>query len=1072
MSTVFPTAFASWVFANPTTLNGASLGLVLLREAPNFENQDPRYIGITNRTTLFSMPGWLEATGTGLPLTATQAVSIRTNGANHYVLLNNFPLTGIVAAEVKAIAFYYTGTINGVTNPIIMITNDLFTEGWAVLTANDGITAQPDTTMTGSNRWIFAWADPPTGATTVQFVTGPVAINKGVPPFESSHAQHVWIFPQRSNMMANPSFELPGTNFWSTNGTMTRVAEPATNGGGWSGRFTSAVNGYLDPAVGGVSTPDTIDMAIDGSFRLSWRARIDSITPGPWMVLKATGLAPGREYLIYYYDTGSGIMTALSTDSSPGAPFGNTDIGVSYPTPLGAVHTFGIESSPRHLTVTTIFDGVRSSDAFPAGSAPVYPHTSGSVQIAAADNMVGRVYWVKMEAINRAQLVLPGVAGNYLSVPDTASLTPSGDFEAVVRVKPTTWTPMSYFPTYVGRWDWSGPSWKFGGWQNTKLLTLSINVRGFDVDYLTSTADVPFTDGVGGWLKATRIATTGVIRFYTAADQPLEPTTWTKLGADVASPTGGLLRPGTTPFRIGASTFDGEELHGRISRVIVRNGIDGPAVVDVSENDAYTPAGTVRHDFTMAPDGGIPQADTGQFWLQRGPSLPYIADGKLTADGLAGYVDVDLGAPVKHIKATFSFSSEGTTDDSFAGVLIWEHSATGTPFPPDSPLHLVVGRNYYTADIWKDQVYYGAIGGVKYYSTPLTLDTPYTIEATLQGSIWTIIGPDGVTRQHTDSRFASITGSFAGLEVYGMVPGTTHRPEFLSVEADTGGVFKASTGQSVSVAQTAGNTIVQPQPDSVIWSWDANDYVSGTTMTSGGRTWTLTASGAITPKIGMPNTRNTLVVESNVFPTFKEEVWTIQLMAKGSGTLKVGLVHWDDTFIETRVDWGTELWTLTPDSFTPIAVIRSAPDAYQGMLRVEMTGGASLTLDTVCVEAGALVDWPYFDGSSTYGARGDFVWYGGQGRQGASYSLWYNNKNAILGRMFALDYTGAQVITDEVVAEQGFVYQWVPAGTVVTPHPDVLYVNDLQAPVPPKAAGVLAYRNNVITDVDKVISPW
>jgi hypothetical protein len=74
--------------------------------------------------------------------------------------------------------------------------------------------------------------------------------------------------------------------------------------------------------------------------------------------------------------------------------------------------------------------------------------------------------------------------------------------------------------------------------------------------------------------------------------------------------------------------------------------------------------------------------------------------------------------------------------------------------------------------------------------------------------------------------------------------------------------------------------------------------------------------------------------------------------------------------------------------------------------------------------------------------------------------------------MFALDYTGAQVITDEVVAAQGFVYQWVPAGTVVIPHMDALYVNDLQAPVPTKAAGVLAYRSNVITDVDKVLSPW
>ncbi|MET0415642.1 MAG: hypothetical protein ABW022_06440 [Actinoplanes sp.] len=38
-------------------------------------------------------------------------------------------------------------------------------------------------------------------------------------------------------------------------------------------------------------------------------------------------------------------------------------------------------------------------------------------------------------------------------------------------------------------------------------------------------------------------------------------------------------------------------------------------------------------------------------------------------------------------------------------------------------------------------------------------------------------------------------------------------------------------------------------PTAVLWSWDASDYVSGTSMVSGGRTWTLTSSAAITPMV-------------------------------------------------------------------------------------------------------------------------------------------------------------------------------------------------------------------------------
>ena len=213
-----------------------------------------------------------------------------------------------------------------------------------------------------------------------------------------------------------------------------------------------------------------------------------------------------------------------------------------------------------------------------------------------------------------------------------------------------------------------------------------------------------------------------------------------------------------------------------------------------------------------------------------------------------------------------------------------------------------------------------------------------------------------------------------------------------------------------------------------------------------------------------------VVAESNLFPTNRDEHWTIQFMAKGVGDCKVGFVWWDDDYDQTSVDWGTETWRLDPDVFVHISVCRSPVQTYQGMLRIECSSG-DMTIDQVLCERGFLKDWSYFDGDTDYGMRDDFTWYGGEVRQGGSYSLWYNHKRAVFGRMFAREVEDDELVTDEVVASHGTSYQWVPAGTNVTPHLDVLYPNDLKLVVADKAPGVLSYR---ATDADLlgIRNPW
>ena len=88
--------------------------------------------------------------------------------------------------------------------------------------------------------------------------------------------------------------------------------------------------------------------------------------------------------------------------------------------------------------------------------------------------------------------------------------------------------------------------------------------------------------------------------------------------------------------------------------------------------------------------------------------------------------------------------------------------------------------------------------------------------------------------------------------------------------------------------------------------------------------------------------------------------------------------------------------------------------------------------------------------------------------------MWYGNRRAVTGRLFN---TGTDpvnpdtLLTDADVVKWGLVYQWVPAGVMVTPHIEVFYPYDLRAPVPPKPAGVIPYTANDGRD-GGVINPW
>ena len=220
------------------------------------------------------------------------------------------------------------------------------------------------------------------------------------------------------------------------------------------------------------------------------------------------------------------------------------------------------------------------------------------------------------------------------------------------------------------------------------------------------------------------------------------------------------------------------------------------------------------------------------------------------------------------------------------------------------------------------------------------------------------------------------------------------------------------------------------------------------------------------------------ILESNMFPMNmpykREDGWTIQARVKSDGEIKVGLIAWEPDFASTVSDWGREI--VGPDGtmvsaeawhpsggYINIRTIRRVGDVTTGLLRLE-TNGTYMDIDQVCVEPGMMPmnkdDWPYFDGSNQYQSAGDYSWYG---NPHASYSCWYNNRSAVMGRLFAWgldpeDQAPGGVITDEETIKQGLVYQWVPAGTPVQEHYDVLYPNDPKTPISAVTGSPLAVQ--------------
>lgn len=182
--------------------------------------------------------------------------------------------------------------------------------------------------------------------------------------------------------------------------------------------------------------------------------------------------------------------------------------------------------------------------------------------------------WVVAGQNNGYQRLM-GVASNFISTPDSAALSITGDLDIRVRVAMDDWTPAA-ISLLLCKFD-SATTRSYQLFLNTGgNLSLTISSDGVAQSVVAATVATGITDGTLSWVRVTRRQSDGLTQFFKASGAIANPVTadWTQLGSNLTLSAGVAIFDSTSIVEIGSSTIGtGFLASGNFYRAQIRNNV-------------------------------------------------------------------------------------------------------------------------------------------------------------------------------------------------------------------------------------------------------------------------------------------------------------------------------------------------------------------------------------------------------------------------------------------------------------------------------------------------------------------
>jgi len=183
-------------------------------------------------------------------------------------------------------------------------------------------------------------------------------------------------------------------------------------------------------------------------------------------------------------------------------------------------------------------------------------------------------------------LCLNGVAGNYVSAPDSAALSITADYTLDAEIAADTYRPSGQ-QELIAKYSSAGNQRGYMLQLNTTgTISIWYSVDGTAGFAMTSSATLPDTNFAKVWVRGTLDVNDGsgnhVAKFYTSPDG----VTWTQLGSTITTAGAVSVFDNTAVLAVGARSDGAELFTGKIYRARIYNGYDGAGTLVFDANFA------------------------------------------------------------------------------------------------------------------------------------------------------------------------------------------------------------------------------------------------------------------------------------------------------------------------------------------------------------------------------------------------------------------------------------------------------------------------------------------------------